>query len=106
MYGCTGGTVRADDIVAPAVETPNLVLETPDLAGTWQSTIGLDYEFTQDGPDFAWRVNGSGQLGMGTAADSVLNASWRANGRPVQGRGELVERIEGKPSGNSLEQRR
>jgi len=71
MYGCTGGTARADEIVARAIETQYLTVETPDLAEGWQSPIGLEVEFTQDGSDFAWRVNGSGQLGMGTVAGNV-----------------------------------
>jgi len=71
MYGCTGGTVRADEVAAPAIEAPNVVVETPGLAGKWQSMIGLDDQFPQDGPDFALIVNGSGQLGMGTVTVNV-----------------------------------
>lgn len=83
MYGCAGGTARANEIVAPAIETPHLMiemsnLETPELDPRWQSTIGLDDEFTQDGQgrirgerlDASWNL----RIGRGASSGEVTEA--------------------------------
>jgi len=48
----------------------------PDVSGTWNSSIGWVYEFTQNGDQFTWFVALNNQEGEGTMSDRNLSASW------------------------------
>ncbi len=49
---------------------------TPDIRGTWQSSIGLVYEITQTGTSFNWHVASINQRAEGTIDGNTVKASW------------------------------
>jgi hypothetical protein len=47
------------------------------LAGQWKSALGLIYNITQQGSQFAWTVVNSDEKGQGTITGSDVSASWK-----------------------------
>lgn len=64
------------------------------IAGAWDSNIGMTYHIGQDGPHFTWETskngNPTGQVGNGNIEGEMIYASWK--GGP-QGPGESKGRI-------------
>jgi hypothetical protein len=51
------------------------------MSGAWKSTIGQNYNVSQNGNNFAWQVAGSNELGNGTIFGNDVTVSWNgANG--------------------------
>ncbi len=79
----TGGPARAADApVAPGAARdaePSCI----QLAGRWNSTIGVVYDVTQDGSTFRWNVaegRAQGQIGSGSIAGTSVKVSWTPPG--------------------------
>ena len=75
------GGIRANIVIVP----PDLVVSFPasNIAGQWNSNIGLTYEITQNANKFSWTVTNPGinQKGEGTIENRNVRASWSdANG--------------------------
>ncbi len=49
----------------------------PDISGRWVSTIGLTYEISVTGSDFAWKEIRTGQTAKGRIEGLSVQASWR-----------------------------
>jgi hypothetical protein len=63
---------------------------TPDISGTWQSSIGLVYEITQTGDAFTWRVASINQRAEGTIEGNAVKASWRGLLRRDSATGKVI----------------
>ena len=49
---------------------------SPNVAGQWQSNIGLVYEITQNGNQFNWTVANINQRAQGTIDEKTVSATW------------------------------
>ncbi|MCU0592944.1 MAG: hypothetical protein MUC57_15905 [Desulfobacterales bacterium] len=47
-----------------------------DLAGDWQGFMNMTFSFTQNGSQFAWFVQATGEKAQGTIAGDVLTVTW------------------------------
>jgi len=63
---------------------------TPDISGTWKSSIGLVYEITQAGCTFTWYVASLNQKAEGTIDGSSVKASWRGLLRRDSATGKII----------------
>lgn len=63
---------------------------TPDIGGTWQSSIGLVYEITQTGASFTWHVASVNQRAEGTIDGNSVKASWRGLLRRDSATGKVI----------------
>lgn len=61
-----------------------------DLRGTWDSSIGLVYEFQQTGSSFTWQVQGRKQVGQGTVNGLAVQASWQGARGSGSAKGTLI----------------
>ena len=67
------------------------------IEGTWNSSIGFQYNITQSGNTFTWNVTRPiREQGKGTISDSSINASWSG----ANGSGSANGRITGTDSSN------
>jgi len=67
------------------------------IEGMWNSSIGFQYNITQNGNAFTWSVTKPiSEQGKGTISDNNLNASWSG----TNGSGNATGRITGKDSTN------
>jgi hypothetical protein len=71
--------------LAAAPSTP-----TPDISGTWKSSIGLVYEITQAGSTFSWYVASLNQKAEGTIDGNSVKASWRGLLRRDSATGKII----------------
>ncbi len=69
---------------------------TPDISGTWQSSIGLVYEITQTGTTFSWHVASINQRAEGTIDGNSVKASWRGLLRRDSATGKVILDASGK----------
>jgi hypothetical protein len=72
--------------IEPAAAQPR----TPDISGTWQSSIGLVYEITQTGSAFTWHVASVNQRAEGTIEGNSVKASWRGLLRRDSATGKVI----------------
>ena len=78
-------------------KNPGRRLERPlessgiSIAGRWSSTIGRIYDIEQEGPHFAWRVEGLDELGEGRIENRHLLAKWHSRSGLQSADGEVVE---------------
>jgi hypothetical protein len=63
---------------------------TPDISGTWKSSIGLVYEITQTDNAFSWHVASINQRAEGTIDGNSVKASWRGLLRRDSATGKVI----------------
>jgi hypothetical protein len=64
---------------------------TPQLSGTWESSIRIKYEIAQRGESFTWTAGQLNQKASGTISGKEVSAQWRGEGRPGAAKGRITQ---------------
>jgi hypothetical protein len=96
IVGENGVTLFRAAGAAPGTPTAPSVIS---LAGQWKSALGLIYNITQQGSQFAWTVVNSDEKGQGTITGGDVSASWKG----LLGSGSSSGKITVDSSGKAVE---
>lgn len=66
-------------------------LKAPDVAGTWKSSIGLEYVFMQNNNQFTWQVKQHSENGQGAIKGKKIQASWSGDKGNGSGSAEITK---------------
>jgi hypothetical protein len=61
-----------------------------NLNGVWQSNVGREYEITQRGNQFTWKVLGTNETGSGAFDGLEISSSWQGEGRKGSANGKIL----------------
>jgi len=61
------------------------------LSGTWESSIGTQYVFSQTGNTFTWTAAGLGQQGAGTLSGKKVTAQWTGSDGSGSAAGQITK---------------
>ncbi len=64
---------------------------TPQLSGTWESSIRIKYEIIHRGESFTWTASQLKQQASGRVSGKEVSAKWRGEGRPGAAKGRITQ---------------
>jgi hypothetical protein len=62
-----------------------------NIAGTWQSSIGLVYDIRQREEQFGWTVANSDEKGRGTCQGAAVSATWSSSSGKGTAKGKITQ---------------
>ena len=83
----------ASDRTPPA---PSSGMAVANVSGRWSSSIGVFYDITQQGNQFAWTVVNSDEKGEGTLSGNNVSAFWKGQKGAGSSAGQITRESSGK----------
>jgi len=83
----------ASDRTPPA---PSSGMALANVSGRWNSSIGVVYDITQQGNQFAWTVVNSDEKGEGTLSGNNVSAFWKGQKGSGSSAGQITRESSGK----------
>ena len=74
--GNTDFTGSTSGVLTQTVNPTGAASSAADIAGTWHSSVGIDYVITQSGSQFTWFLPIINETGKGTLNGQDLSVSW------------------------------